>query len=132
MADYGTRQPTEANNLPELETKVSTVFSYLVAGGEQNIYEYVTTDNNVRRFKLDLSFKNFTAGRVMTVRVWVLDVDGAYTLVDINNYTCNTVDEPNPYIEVEHYDDVLVTAEIDIVEAGNVDIERDIEVWTLE
>jgi len=87
MADYGTRQPTEANNLPELETKVSTVFSYLVAGGEQNIYEYVTTDNNVRRFKLDLSFKNFTAGRVMTVRVWVLDVDGAYTLVDINNYT---------------------------------------------
>jgi len=132
MADYGTRQPTEPNNLPAQESQDRTVFSYLVAGGAQTVYEFVSTDALMKKFYIKLNFKNFTAGRIMTVDVDVMDVDGAYFQVDTVNYTCNTAGENNPYIEVEHFDDVRIQCTIDIVEAGNVDIERDVDVWAME
>ena len=127
MVDRGTRR-----RAPFREDRDRTVFSYLVAGGAQTVYEYVSPDAMMRKFYIKLNFKNFTAGRLMTVDVDIMDVDGTYVQVDTVQYTCNTAGENDPYIEVEHFDDVRIQCTIDIVEAGNVDIERDIDVWPQE
>jgi len=129
VADYGTRQPVEP---PSRESRDRTVFSYLVAGGAQTVYEYVSTDALMKKFYIKLNFKNFTAGRIMTVDVDIMDVDGTYVQVDTVDYTCNTAGENDPYIEIEHFDDVRIQCTIDIVEAGNTDIERDVDVWAME
>jgi hypothetical protein len=132
MADYGTRQPTQPDNLPSRESRTQTVFSYQVAGGAQTAYSNAPGDSKMRRYLIKLNFKNFTAGRVMSVDVDVKDVDGAWNQFDTVDYTCNTAGENNPYIVVEHFDEVRVQCTIDIVEAGDVDIERDIDVWLME
>ena len=96
-------------------------FSYLVAGAEQDVIEFSKTNiYSILSFMLDLT--NFTADRVLTIKVYA-KVDGAnYQQIDEVDYTVGTHDivYVSSMLNLDH--NVKFTMTINTVEAGNIDV----------
>lgn len=108
-----------------------TNYGYGVGTDEQDVFVYNNSDNKVKRIVGRLSLRNFTAGRVVTIRVKE-KVDGVnWELADEPTvYIVGT--DPVPRFDLMTNDSFKITAQIDIAESVLKDIHRRISVWNTE
>jgi hypothetical protein len=120
MVDYGSRK-----NPPLVLARTTTNFSYLVAGGEQDAFVYTNTNGLSTRIVGSFDLSAFTVGKKITVKVYD-DIDGVNPqIIDDVTYTVGT--DPNPHVDFVTIRSCKVTFTIDIVEAGDIAVPRDID-----
>lgn len=106
-------------------------YGYGVGTDEQDAFIYNNTDGKDKRIVGRLSLRNFTADRVITIRVKEKINGVDWELVDDpTEYVVGT--DPAPCFDLMTHNSFKITAQINTTEAVLKNIHRKISVWNSE
>lgn len=106
--------------------KTTSVFSYLVGVAELTVFTYGAFDSLLRHIVGSLDISVFTAAKLITVRIYETIAGAGWQKIKEDVYTVGT--SPNPHFDYTSFVTNRVTMQLNIAEAGNTAVARQIAV----